>query len=603
MSVREIITEHLDLWTSAVTSKSTAGRGTSSGKRGKIELTGIKKLRELILELAVRGKLVEQDPSDEPASVLLERIAEEKARLVKEGKIKKPKKLPEVEMEEKPFKLPEGWSWARLGNISQINPRNDAYEETVASFIPMPLVSTSYHGEHGQEKRPWGEIKKGYTHFAEGDIAIAKITPCFENSKAAVFRNLENGIGAGTTELHVARPYGETLNPFFILLCLKSPRFLSAGEGKMTGSAGQKRVPKDFFSGVPLPLPPLTEQHRIVEKVDELMSLCDRLEQQVGDQLEAHEVLVDTLLGSLFKPAEGSLTRSADAAELAENWTRIAEHFDTLFTTEASIEKLKQTILQLAVMGRLVEQDPNDEPASVLLERIAEEKAQLVKEGKIRKQKPLPEIAHYEHPFEIPTGWVISRMDDLTDIQSGIAKGKKLSGKRATWLPYLRVANVQRGRLDLSEVKEIEIACTEVERYSVKKRDLLITEGGDWDKVGRTAIWNAEIDPMAHQNHVFRSRLILEEQNEKWIEKYLNSGFARNYFSDSSKQTTNLASINKTQLRSCTVPIPPLEEQQRITEKVDELIALCDHLKARLGEAGETRTQLAEAVVEQAVTT
>jgi type I restriction enzyme, S subunit len=125
--------------------------------------------------------------------------------------------------------------------------------------------------------------------------------------------------------------------------------------------------------------PPLDEQHRIVEKVDELMALCDRLEQQVGDQLEAHEVLVDTLLDAL--------TRSADATEVAESWARIAEHFDTLFTTEASIDKLKQAILQLAVMGRLVEQDPNDEPASVLLERIAEEKARLVKEGKIKKQK------------------------------------------------------------------------------------------------------------------------------------------------------------------------------------------------------------------------
>ncbi|MGM1053589.1 MAG: restriction endonuclease subunit S, partial [Pseudomonadota bacterium] len=377
MSARELITDHLDLWTGAVTKKSTAGRGSSSGKRGKIELTGIKKLRELILELAVRGKLVDQDPDDEPASVLLARIAEEKARLVKECKIKKPKKLPEITEEEKPFELPEGWAWARLGNISQINPRNDADDEVIASFIPMPMITTSFHGEHEQEARPWGEIKKGYTHFADGDIAIAKITPCFENSKAAVFRNLKSGIGAGTTELHIARPLGETLNPFYILLCLKSPRFLSIGEQKMTGSAGQKRIPKDFFSGEPLPFPPLKEQHRIVEKVDELMALCDRLEQQIGDQLEAHEVLVETLLDTL--------TRSADAAEVAANWTRIAEHFNTLFITDASIDKLKQTVLQLAVMGRLVEQDPSDEPASVLLEKIAEEKARLVKEGKIKK--------------------------------------------------------------------------------------------------------------------------------------------------------------------------------------------------------------------------
>ena len=374
---------------------------------------------------------------------------------------------------------------------------------------------------------------------------------------------------------------------FFFLLG-KRESLLNMGQG-----LAQQNISQKILKEVRLDLPSLEVQHRIVEKVDELMALCDRLEQQVGDQLEAHEVLVDTLLDAL--------TRSTDAAELAVSWARIAEHFDTLFTTEASIDKLKQTILQLAVMGRLVPQNPNDEPASVLLEKIAEEKARLAKEGKARKQKPLPAIVYNEYPFEIPAGWVISRMDDITDIQSGIAKGKKLSGKQATWLPYLRVANVQRGMLDLSEVKEIEIACDEVEKYTVKKRDLLITEGGDWDKVGRTAIWNAEIDPMAHQNHVFRARLILEEQNEKWIEEYLNSGYARSYFANSSKQTTNLASINKTQLRSCTVPIPPLDEQRRIIEKVDKLMVLCEQLKARLSEAGETRAQLAEAVVEQAV--
>ena len=196
---------------------------------------------------------------------------------------------------------------------------------------------------------------------------------------------------------------------------------------------------------------------------------------------------------------------------------------------------------------------------------------------------------------------MLSRLDDITDIQGGIAKGKKVSGKETRSLPYLRVANVQRSALNLSEIKEIEIAEEEVERYLVRRRDLLITEGGDWDKVGRTAIWDGRIEPMAHQNHVFRARLILREQNERWLERYLNSQFARDYFASSSKQTTNLASINKTQLRSCTVPLPPLEEQHRIAQKVDELMALCDHLKQRLNQASYTRCQLAGAVVDGAL--
>ena len=594
MSARELITDHLDLWTGAVTQKRSGGRGNN----GKIELTGIKKLRELILELAVRGKLVEQDPSDEPASVLLERIAEEKARLVKEGKVKKPKKLPEIDEGETPFSIPHSWTFAKLGEAVEIV-RGITFPASEKSSTPEPGRVACLRTSNVQDKIEWNDllyirdsfVSKSSQYIQEHDIVMSMANSRELVGKVAIIDHEPSEPTTFGGFLGVIRPI--LLHPRFLMAVLRAPhaRTILIGSSSQTTNIANISIGKlnPFILGIP----PIEEQTRIVDKVDELMALCDRLEQQVGDQLEAHEVLVDTLLDAL--------TRSADAAEVAESWACIAEHFDTLFTTEASIDKLKQSILQLAVMGRLVEQDPNDEPASVLLERITEEKVRLVKEGKIRKQKPLPEIAHDEYPFEIPSGWAMSRMDDITNIISGIAKGKKLSGKKAVWVPYLRVANVQRGALDLSEVKEIEMACDEVEKYTVEKRDLLITEGGDWDKVGRTAIWNADIKPMTHQNHVFRARLILGEQNEHWIEKYLNSGIAREYFANSSKQTTNLASINKTQLRSCIVPVPPLDEQQRIVDKVDELMALCDQLKNRLAEAGATRTHLAEAVVEQAV--
>ena len=256
----------------------------------------IDQLKQTILQLAVMGKLVPQDPNDEPASVLLEKIAKEKARLIKENKIKKPKTLPEISEDEKPFELPNGWEWTKLGSISQINPRNEAEDNLTTSFIPMPLISTSHIGEHGQEIKTWGEIKKGYTHFADGDIGVAKITPCFENSKAVVLAGLENGIGAGTTELHIARPFGTTLAPRYILLFLKSPMFLNVGKTKMTGTAGQKRVPKEFFSETPLPLPPLAEQHRVVAKVDELITLCDILKARLNDAQTTQAQLADAIV-------------------------------------------------------------------------------------------------------------------------------------------------------------------------------------------------------------------------------------------------------------------------------------------------------------------
>ena len=592
MSARELITEHLDLWTGAVTKKSSSGRGAN----GKVELTGIKKLRELILELAVRGQLIEQESCDTPASILVDEIHSHREKLVDEGNLKKQTKLYDIANADAPYRLPEGWEWCRMGELAEVI-RGVTYKKHQVSEQPrdehVALLRASNIQETITDESvvyvPLELINKKQL-ITEGDILIAM------SSGSA---NLVGKAAQASSEIHatfgafcaVIRPLGKKLS-LYLGFFTTTPTYRQQAQASGKG-IGINNLNKKALDNLLVPVPPIEEQHRIVQKVDELMALCDRLEQQTSDQLEAHETLVDTLLGTL--------TQSENATELTDNWARLAAHFDTLFTTEQSIDKLKQTILQLAVMGRLVEQDAGDEPATEALKRIQAGKDQLSQSSKQRKAKPLPPISESEEPFSLPSGWTLSRLDDITDIQGGIAKGKKVSGKRTRTLPYLRVANVQRSSLDLSEIKEIEIAEDEVERYLVRRRDLLITEGGDWDKVGRTAIWDGRIEPMAHQNHVFRARLILAEQNERWLERYLNSQFARDYFAGSSKQTTNLASINKTQLRSCTVPLPPLAEQNRIVQKVDELMALCDQLKERINQASETRCQLAEAVVEGAL--
>ncbi len=294
--IQQLLTDHLDIWTAAETEKK-SGRGRSSGNAASVY--GIKKLRELILKLAVRGKLVPQDPNNEPASELLKRIQAEKAKLIAEGKIKKGKTLSPLSNEEKPFALPQGWEWTTLVSISLVNPRNNTEDNMPASFIPMTMIGAKFNSLHDQEARLWKDIKQGFTHFAEGDIGVAKITPCFENSKACVFSGLLSGVGAGTTELHIVRPINATLAPRYVLAYLKSPQFLLVGETKMTGTAGQKRLPKDFVESNPFPLPPIEEQYRIIAKVDELMALCDQLETQHSNAVEAHEKLVRHLLGTL----------------------------------------------------------------------------------------------------------------------------------------------------------------------------------------------------------------------------------------------------------------------------------------------------------------
>jgi len=263
----------------------------------------ISKLRQSILQEAVQGKLVPQDPNDEPASVLLERIKEEKERLIKGGKIKKEKPLPPISEDEIPYELPEGWEWVRLGEIAIINPRNDIDDDVEVSFIPMKLIEDGFSNKHTSEIKKWKDVKNGFTHFQEGDVVIAKITPCFQNRKSAVMRNLKNGYGAGTTELYVVRTYANTVLPEYLLALFKTEAFIKGGVATYTGTAGQQRVKKDYIENLLLPLPPLNEQKRIVEKVDQLMALCDELEKNIEQSKNDSELLMQSVLQEAFKEA------------------------------------------------------------------------------------------------------------------------------------------------------------------------------------------------------------------------------------------------------------------------------------------------------------
>ena len=256
---------------------------------------GIKRLRELILTLAVQGKLTDQRDSDEPASELLKKIAAEKKKLEKEGKIKKQKPLPPVADDEKPYALPKGWEWVRLGSVGEVNPRNKADDSLDAAFIPMASIEAAHSDRHSFESKSWGEIKKGFTHLAEGDIGLAKITPCFENWKSCVFLGLPNSIGAGTTELHIFRNSCSVFISQFALCYLKSPIYIQSAMACMTGTAGQQRVPTNFFASFPIPLPPLAEQQRIVERVNSLMALCDTLEERMESRTQTQRRLLDAV--------------------------------------------------------------------------------------------------------------------------------------------------------------------------------------------------------------------------------------------------------------------------------------------------------------------
>ena len=255
----------------------------------------VEKLRAFVLDLAVRGSLVPQNPKDAPAIQLVER-----AKSVLAKNRRKSDDQSNGETAVPPFSLPKNWCWTCLDELGDTAPKNELNDKTEVGFSPMRLVNAKFGEPISFEHKAWSEVRKGFTHFADGDVVVAKITPCFQNGKSGVIRGAPNGFGAGTTELHVLRPVANCVLPDYALIFVKSPHFLINGEAHMTGTAGQKRVSWDYFARTPFPLPPLAEQRRIVAKVEELLALCDELEARLVAARTAADHLLDATLHQIL---------------------------------------------------------------------------------------------------------------------------------------------------------------------------------------------------------------------------------------------------------------------------------------------------------------
>lgn len=570
MAVEKLIVDHIDTWTTALQTRSTAGRGSS----GKIDLYGIKKLRELILELAVRGKLVPQDPNDEPASVLLKRIAAEKAELVKQGKIKKQKPLPEISEEEKPFELPMGWEWTRLGSISnygfcdKAEPEDVTPETWILELEDIEKVTSKLINKVTFAERPF---KSSKNRFSQGDVLYGKLRPYLDKVIVA------NEPGVCTTEIIPITSYGN-IYPEFLRLLLKAPNFIIYANSSTHGM-NLPRLGTEKAQQAVIELAPIQEQLRIVSRVDKLMSLCDQLEQHSLTSLDAHQQLVETLLTTL--------TDSQNADELAENWARISEHFDTLFTTEASIAALKQTILQLAVMGKLVPQDPNDEPASELLKRIAQEKAQLVKDGKMKKQKPLPPISDEEKPFELPIGWEWCRLGECINLISGqhLKPDEYEEECHGEMLPYIT------GPAEFGLISPTYSKYTNEKRAIAAKGDILITcKGAGLGKLN-VADTNIAISRQLMAINVIR-------MNSEYLKIILDSMYG--YF-QSKGVGIAIPGISREDVMEPLIMLPPFEEQKRIMENLYKLNFLIEDIKFRIKSAQQTQLHLADALTDATI--
>jgi type I restriction enzyme, S subunit len=543
---------------------------------------GVARLRELILTLAVQGKLVPQDPSDEPASDLLKKIRAEKDRLIAAKTLKREKDEPVLSDDALPFELPVSWSWAALGEVIDIV-RGITFPATQKTREAAPGRIACLRTSNVQQTIEWEDllfVDRSFMGREDQLIQHHDIVMSMANSrelvgKVALIDQVPHSEATFGGFLGVLRP--RKIDPRYAMAVLRTPyaRSLLIDSSSQTTNIANVSLAK--LRPLPFPLPPDAEQFRIVNRVDELMRLCDALEDK--GQLEAtqHALLVSTLLGTL--------TDSETPEELAEIWQRTATHFDLLLDRPEAVDTLEQTILQLAVRGLLVPQDPQDEPASDLLKKIRAEKDKLIAAGKIKSDKSLPPIAEDEKPFIVPPNWEWVRFSQVANIASNLVAP---SFHMEKW--QVAPDCIEKGTGRLLEKRTVAQAGVISSNHQFKAGQILYSKiRPSLSKavlVDFDGLCSADMYPVETQLN--SQYLLMYILSQPFLEQVRIA-----------ENRVKMPKLNQEALVAFTVALPPLAEQTRIVIRVAQLRRICDDLRQRLTSARERQSQIAQALVEQ----
>jgi len=527
----------------------------------------IQGLRDKVLQLAIEGKLVEQDPNDEPANVLIERIKVERDKLVKEKKIKKPKKFEPITEDEIPFEIPEGWEYEKIGNV---------IDEIFGGGTPSKSNPRYWNGN-----LKWASVKD----FSDSDVflndTVERITEMgLEKSSSRIVEegNLIISTRMGLGRIVICKDdiainqdlkgvkLSEELNRLFFLFAYKSLKI----EGTGTTVKGIKQ---DKLLNIGIPIPPRAEQDRIMTRFKLLMSEIDQLEEKLRRKEHLLELLPNAVVDAIASCETGE--------ELKTQLWFVIENFEEIFQSPESMQDLRNVILQLAIEGKLVEQDSNDEPASVLIERIIVERDKLVKEKKIKKPKKLEPITEDEIPFEIPESWEWIRLDNLCKL---ITKGSSPKWQGISYVDneevlFVTSENVGNNEMLLSKRKYVEFKFNDLQPRSIlNKNDILMNIVGA--SIGRTAIYQSDV--LANINQaVCLIRFMDDSMNLGYMLNFFNSTTCIGFMYD--KQVDNArANLSMGNISKFLIPVPPAEEQSRINNKVAYLMSIIDKMEVEL---------------------
>ena len=539
----------------------------------------IPRLRRFILDLAVRGKLVPQDPNDEPASALLEKLSVCRAK-----ESRKKNELAPLSEEEKGYRTPPGWEWVRFGEVFSIRTgfafKSSTYSDS--GILVLRVVNFDRLGAFDLSDAkffPPEKIDKKISQFAlnEGEILMVMVGGTIGKTTIVTSEVLPALLNQNMWRI---RSFGEILNNEFEYLLIRS---INQQIENLTNSTHGHFAMGDYEQK-PICLPPLAEQHRIVAKVDELMALCDRLEAARVEREATRDRMATASLARLNAPDPDPATFQNHAAFALNNLT-------PLTTRPDQIKALRQTILDLAVRGKLVPQDPNDEPASEMLRKIAETRKFLIVERKMKRPKDLLPVENREIHFSIPAGWAITRMGVAYDVRDGTHDSPKYVDKG---YPLITSKNLSSGYLSFDDTKLIskEDYIKISQRSAVVKGDILLAMIGS---IGNPVIVDTD-QPFAIKNVALLKYFDPDYSNPKFLRFFLlNAANEMKALAVGGLQP--FVSLNF--LRNYPLAIPPLAEQHRIVTKVDKLMAFCDQLEVSLTTSDETRGLLVEALLHE----
>ena len=542
----------------------------------------VHRLRRFILDLAVRGKLVPQDPNDEPASELMKRIAAEKARLVKTGEIKKNKARP-IQMASDPFKVPASWEWAAIGDVFLYD-AGTKREPTVLDQKQWLLELEDIEKDTGRllvrTRVCERESRSTKSEFHVGDILYGKLRPYLNKVLVA------DKPGYSTTEIVALRPH-LPLRSEYCALALRRPDFVDYVTRLGQGTKMPRLRTEDAVKS-PFPLPPLAEQHRIVARVNELMALCDRLEAARAEREATRDRLATASLARLNAP-------DPDPAMFQHNVAFALNNLTPLTTRPDQIKALRQTILNLAVRGKLVPQDPNDEPASKLLKRIAADRLALEKSGAMKKSKPLPAINTEDAPFDLPAGWAWTRFPEI----GLFGRGKSKHRPRNDPILY------DDGKYPFVQTGDVARAGGSIETYNSLYNDVGLAQSALWPTgtLCITIAANIADSGILTFDACFPDSivgLIVHDSFEdaRFFEYFLRTvkGNLHEFAPSTAQKNINLGI-----LEDVLISLPPLAEQRCIVSKVDELMVLCNRLEASLTVGDDTLGRLIGALLHEAL--